>query len=171
VPVSYFKSAAAAFLITVSAMSTQAVAAPATVPIGELPQASAAEMAEFRSQVDALYRLKVKAFTNKDAAMVVEHFYASDAVALGPDGKPTIGRGSLRKEYEQVVQIGVPKIEPIRAHVGKNAAWEWVNFRVHMNDPKAKDFTFAMVFLFAKKDGKWISGGESYAVGEFPSPR
>ncbi len=164
------KPVAAAALLAASLVSTQALAAaPATAaPIGDLPQASAAEMADFRSQVDALYRLKVKAFADKDAATIVEHFYAKDAVALGPEGKPTIGRDNFRKEYEQVVQLGIPTIEPVRTHVGKDAAWEWVNFRVDMADPKEKDFTFAMLFLFAKKDGKWISGGDSYAIGEFP---
>lgn len=150
----------------------QASQAPVEVggTVGALPQASETDVAEFRRQVDGLYRLKEQAFAEKDAAKIVNEFYAEDAVSFGPDGKPVMGRKQFLEEYEKIVSLGVPSIQPIRTHVGTDAAWEWVNFNVKMNDPKEKDFTFIMLFVFAKKDGRWYSGGDAYTMGSFPAP-
>ena len=151
----------------VSSENNEGIAVPAPPPFGDLPSATPAEMADFRSQVDALYRLKEKAFARQDPATIVNQFYSKDAISFGPEGKPVIGRAEFAKEYAEVVKLGVPKIEPVYTHVGKDAAWEWVNFRVHLNDPDKKDFTFIMLFVFAKQNGKWYCGGHAYTVGEF----
>jgi len=144
-----------------------AVASPAQV-VGDLPKAGAADMAEFRRQVDALYRMKEEAFAKDDADTIVDRFYTRDAITFGPEGKPTIGRDGFRDEYRKVVKIANVKVEPVATHVGKDAAWEWVNFRVFPKDKAQKPFTFIMLFVFAKKDGAWVSGGDAYTVGEFP---
>lgn len=159
----------ASALLGLSALSTSAAIAADPAPaIGDLPRAGAADVAEFRRQVDALYRLKEAAFARDDADTVVDRFYTRDAIAFGPDGKPVIGRDAFRDEYRKVVKIANVKVEPFAAHVGTDAAWEWVNFRAFPKDKAQKPFTFILLFVFAKKDGQWVSGGDAYTVGEFP---
>ncbi|MES2498112.1 MAG: nuclear transport factor 2 family protein [Pseudomonadota bacterium] len=143
-------------------------AAASTAVVGDLPKASPANAAEFRRQADALYRLKEDAFARGDADTVVERFYARDAIAFGPEGTPSIGRDAFREEYRKVVQIATVKVEPFANHVGQDAAWEWVNFHGFPKDKSQKPFTFIMIFVFAKKDGQWVSGGDAYTVGAFP---
>ena len=148
-----------------------APAAATDAPIGNLPQASKVKVDDFRRQVDALYRMKEKAFADEDANKIVEHFYSADAITFGPEGKPTIGREGFREDYRNVVKIANVRIEPVYTHVGADAAWEWANFRATPKDSSQKPFTFIMLFVFAKKDGKWVSGGDAYSLGEFPSAK
>lgn len=154
-------------LLGLTAVSPAQAAAPA---FGDMPKASASDLADFRRQVDALYRMKEGAFAREDADAIVDRFYARDAIAFGPDGKPAMGREAFREEYRNVVKIATVKVEPVAAHVGKDAAWEWVNFRAFPKDKAQKPFTFIMLFVFAKKDGQWVSGGDAYTSGEFPHP-
>lgn len=154
-------------LSILTAAPVAAVAAPAKT-VGDLPKASSGEVAEFRRQVDALYRMKEEAFAREDADAIVDRFYARDAITFGPEGKPVIGRDAFRDEYRNVVKVANVKVEPFASHVGKDAAWEWVNFRAFPKDKAQKPFTFIMLFVFAKKDGQWISGGDAYTIGEFP---
>jgi ketosteroid isomerase-like protein len=154
-------------LSTLMAATPAAAAAPAGA-VGDLPKASPGEVAEFRRQVDALYRMKEEAFAREDADAIVDRFYARDAITFGPEGKPVIGRDAFRDEYRDVVKVANVKVEPFAGHVGKDAAWEWVNFRAFPRDRTQKPFTFIMLFVFAKKDGQWVSGGDAYTVGEFP---
>ncbi|HKR87131.1 MAG TPA: nuclear transport factor 2 family protein [Phenylobacterium sp.] len=158
---------AAAGLALTALAAAPAQAAPQTRVFGALPPSDPADVAEFRQQADALYRMKEKAFAASDAASVVNGFYAKDAVSFGPDGKPVIGRAEFMEEYERVVKIGFVKIEPVAHHVGKDAAWEWANFHVTPKNPQEKPFTFAMLFLWAKENGQWVCGGDTYAVGQF----
>jgi ketosteroid isomerase-like protein len=154
------------------AASADTLAEPPAVPpmVGDLPQASASDLADFRHQADALYRMKEHAFAREDADTIVDRFYAKDAVSFGPEGKPVIGRDAFRHEYKTVVKIANVKIEPISNHVGTDAAWEWVNFRAFPRDSAQKPFTFIMVFLWAKKNGTWVCGGDAYTVGQFSQP-
>ncbi|KQX19219.1 MULTISPECIES: YybH family protein [unclassified Sphingomonas] len=154
-------------LSTMTAAPAVMAAAPAEA-VGGLPKASPGEAADFRRQVDALYRMKEDAFAREDADAIVDRFYARDAITFGPEGKPVIGRDAFRDEYRSVVKVANVKVEPFASHVGKDAAWEWVNFRAFPKDKAQKPFTFIMLFVFAKKDGRWISGGDAYTVGEFP---
>lgn len=166
-----FKSVAllASAFLGLSAVSAPAAAAADPAPaVGDLPRADAADLAEFRRQVDALYRMKEAAFARDDADTIVDRFYTRDAITFGPEGKPVIGRDAFRDEYRNVVKIANVKVEPIATHVGKDAAWEWANFRAFPKDKAQKPFTFIMLFVFAKKDGQWVSGGDAYTVGEFP---
>ncbi|MHA3791385.1 nuclear transport factor 2 family protein [Sphingomonas sp. YL-JM2C] len=161
-------------LLGLSAIVTMPAAAAAVAParpVGDLPKAEAADVAEFRSQVDALYRMKEAAFARDDADTIVDRFYTRDSITFGPDGKPVIGRDAFRDEYRNIVKIANVKVEPIATHVGADAAWEWANFRAFPKDKSQKPFTFIMLFVFAKKDGQWVSGGDAYTVGEFPSAR
>jgi len=158
----------ASAILGLSTLAAPAIAAGQAVAVGDLPKASAADMAAFRTQVDALYRLKEVAFSRDDADTIVDRFYTKDAITFGPEGKPVIGREAFRDEYRNVVKIANVKVEPVATHVGKDAAWEWVNFRAFPKDTSQKPFTFIMLFVFAKKDGQWVSGGDAYTVGEFP---
>lgn len=146
-------------------------AAAAGTPAGNLVQAPKATVEDFRRQIDALYRMKEKAFADEDADKIVEQFYSADAVTFGPEGKPIVGREGFRADYRNVVKIANVRVEPVYTHVGTDAAWEWVNFRATPKDAAQKPFTFIMLFVFAKKDGKWVSGGDAYTVGEFPAAR
>lgn len=146
-----------------------APAQAAEAPAGNLAQPSKEIKDDFRRQVDALYRMKEQAFATEDADKIVEQFYSADAVAFGPEGKPVIGRPAFRDEYREVVKIANVRVEPVYSHIGTDAAWEWVNFRATPKDTSQKPFTFIMLFVFAKQDGKWISGGDAYTVGEFPA--
>lgn len=166
-----FKSVAllASAMLGLSAIAASpAVAAGPASVVGDLPKAGAADLADFRRQVDALYRMKEQAFAKDDADTIVDRFYTRDAITFGPEGKPVVGRDAFREEYKGVVKIANVKVEPVATHVGKDAAWEWVNFRAFPKDKAQKPFTFIMLFVFAKKDGQWVSGGDAYTVGEFP---
>lgn len=164
-----FKSLAllASALFSSSIVAAPAMAAGPAKVVGDLPSSSAENIADFRRQADALYRLKEEAFIKEDFDAIVDRFYASNAIAVGPEGKAVIGRDAFRKEYQAIVKVGTVKVEPVTTHVGTDAAWEWVNFRVTPKDKTQKPFTFIMVFLFAKKDGHWFSGGDFYTIGEF----
>lgn len=159
----------ASFALVLCATATPVLANEA--PIGNLPVPDKRVAADFRQQVDALYRMKEKAFAAQDADTIVEQFYSADAVTFGPEGKPVIGREEFRADYRDVVKVANVKVEPVSNHVGTDAAWEWVNFRAFPRDSAQKPFTFIMLFVFAKKDGKWVSGGDAYTLGEFPANR
>lgn len=75
----------------------------------------------------------------------------------------------FRADHRKVVKIANVRANPVYTHVATDAAWEWVNFRATPKDASQRPFTFTMLFVFAKKDGKWVSGGDAYAVGEFPA--
>lgn len=160
------KTLMASLALILAATATPAIAGEA--PVGNLPEPSEKIAAVFRQQVDALYRMKEKAFAAQDADKIVEQFYSADAITFGPEGKPVIGREGFRADYKNVVKVADVKVEPISNHIGTDAAWEWVNFRAFPRDTAQKPFTFIMLFVFAKKDGKWISGGDAYTLGEFP---
>ncbi|WP_447725847.1 YybH family protein [Sphingomonas koreensis] len=158
-------------LLTSAALASAALATPAPASDGQtgnLTQASKATIDDFRKQVDALYRLKEKAFAEEDADKIVERFYSADAVTFGPEGKPVVGRESFRSDYRNVVKLANVRVEPVYTHVGTDAAWEWVNFRAFPKDTSQKPFTFIMLFVFAKQGDKWVSGGDAYTLGEFP---
>src|SRR5262249_861429 len=148
-------------------LSTSTVAGTGDQPIGELPAPAPANAAEFRRQADALYRMKEKAFADSDAETIINKFYSEDAISFGPDGKPMMGRDQFRKDYEHWVKEGYVRIEPIKTHVGADAAWEWANFHVKPKNPAEKPVTLLILFLWAKKDGRWVCGGDTYAVGQF----
>ncbi|HKR87605.1 MAG TPA: nuclear transport factor 2 family protein [Phenylobacterium sp.] len=150
-----------------AALSPSAIAATSDQAIGDLPAASPANAAEFRRQADALYRMKEKAFADTDAETIINRFYAKDAVSFGPEGKPIMGRDQFREDYERVVKIANVRVEPIRSHVGADAAWEWANFYVTPKDPAQKPYSFVILFVWAKKDGRWVCGGDAYTPGQF----
>lgn len=162
------------FLFSAALLGAATFAGPAQAtdaPVGNLVQAPKAIADDFRSQVDALYRMKEKAFANEDADKIVEQFYSADAITFGPEGKPVVGRPGFRDDYRNIVKIANVRVEPVHTHVGTDAAWEWVNFRATPKDASQKPFTFIMLFVFAKQDGKWVSGGDAYTVGEFPAAK
>jgi ketosteroid isomerase-like protein len=155
-------------VICLIAAPNMVAATSASAAVGALPKSNSAELSEFRKQADALYRLKEKAFLAEDAEAIVNNFYTKDAISFGPEGKPTIGRNGFREDYKKVVKIATVKVEPVSTFVSGKAAWEWVNFRVYPKDKAQKPFTFIMLFVWAKVDGKWACAGDAYTIGEFP---
>ena len=140
--------------------------------IGALPASRAADVKDFRQQADALYRMKVKAFLQGDPNAIVDRFYAEDAISIGPDGLATIGREALRASYKEVMSKtpATVRIEPFRTHVGKDAAWEWVNFHFIPKDASVKPMTSLMLFIWAKGPEGWVSGGDAFVLTEKPFP-
>lgn len=149
-----------------------AVAAPAAAAepvVGAIPAPDAAELAAFKAETRKLYDMKEKAFAEGKIDPIVNRFYAENAMSVGPDGKPYAGRAAFAESYAKVVPPFKVKVEPVHSYVNGNTGWEWANFRVSPKDPNSteKPFTFAILFLWAKVGGQWVSAGDSYVVGEF----
>ena len=135
------------------------VSSYASSPVGELEA--------FQSQTRAMYDLKEAAFAANDPDPILTEFYAADVISTGPDGVTHVGRDELRPVYEAVIGNEV-QIESYRSFVKGDAGWDWVNFNV---TPPAESeeapFSFKMLFLWEKVDGKWWSHGEMYVPGKF----
>ena len=128
------------------------------------------ELMEFKKAIRALYDLKEKAFADDDPEPILTRFYAPDVISTGPDGFTHAGTEGIRPIYNEVVPTGEVKIESFNTYVSGDAGWDWVNFHVKPDDPKEEPFTFKMLFLWAKVDGKWMSKGEMYVMGAFDGP-
>ena len=138
--------------------------------IGNIPAPEPSELAEFRAATRALYDLKEQAFSEGKVDPIIKRFYAENVVSVGPEGKPHLGRAELAKGYEVVVPLSNVKVESINTYVNGNAGWDWANFYVTPKDrnSREKPFSFVILFLWAKVDGKWVSAGDAYVVGSFP---
>ena len=155
---------------------TQPAAAPdapvdLTMTAGAIPASDPVELAAFQAATRKLYDFKEKAFAEGKADPIVNRFYAENAISVGPDGKPHEGRAAFLENYKQVVVPYTVKVEPVHAFVKGDAGWEWANFRVTPKDPQSaeKPFSFAILFLWTKVGGQWVSAGDSYVLGEFPA--
>lgn len=151
-----------------AAMLSAAQAAEPLPPAGALQAPDAVELAAFKKEIRALYDLKEKAFADGDADAIVNHFYAENAVSVGPDGKPMLGRAAFLENYRPLVERYNVKVESIRTHVQGDSGWDWTNFRVTSKDGSEPPFTFIILFLWNKVDGRWICPGDMYVVGELP---
>jgi ketosteroid isomerase-like protein len=157
-----------------SAKPTEASSAVETTAsfstMGNIPAPDARELAEFKAATRALYDLKEKAFAEGKVDPIVKRFYAENVVSVGPEGKPVLGRAALTKGYEAVVPASNVKVESINTFVKGDVGWDWANFYVTPKDPNSKEkpFSFVILFLWTKMDGKWVSAGDAYVVGSFP---
>lgn len=132
------------------------------------PKMSAeAELAAFKKAIRAQYDMKEQAFRDNDPEPILTQFYSEDVISTDPDGKTKVGRDALRPVYEEVIGSLV-RIESYSTFVNGDAGWDWVNF--HVSFPpgvEEQPFTFKMLFLWERIDGKWWSHGEMYVMGEF----
>jgi len=151
-----------------AAMLSAAQAAEPLPPAGALQAPDAVELAAFKKEIRALYDLKEKAFADGDAEAIVNYFYTADAVSVGPDGKPAMGRAAFLENYRPLVERYNVTVESIRTHVNGDSGWDWTNFHVTSKDGSEPPFTFVILFLWNKIDGKWACPGDMYVVGQLP---
>lgn len=166
------KSLVAAALIVaapIGAMAGQAT--PQQQPIGSLKTPDAAVLAAFKKEIRTLYDLKEKAFADGDAEAIVNHFYTADAVTVGPDGKPHTGRAAFLENYKPLVAKYNVKVESVHTYVQGKSGWDWTNFYVTSKDGSEPPFSFIILFLWNKIDGKWVCPGDMYVVGEIASQK
>ena len=141
---------------------------PAALEAPAKPDA-AAELEAFKVAIRAQYDLKEKAFAEHDAETILSRFYAADAISVGEGEGIFIGREQMRPLYLEVVKAATVKIESKHTYVKGDAGWDWVDFHVTINDGKTAPFTFAMIFLWAREDGQWMSKGDMFVNGSFAS--
>lgn len=138
----------------------------AELPKPALSQADAKELAAFKAAIKAQYDLKVKAFAEKDANTIVDKFYSRDVISTGEGEEVMVGREAIRPMYQKVVQQSDVEVESVYTRVSGKLGWDWTNFKVKPRDPSEKPFTFKIVFLWEKIDGKWICTGDIFTVGD-----
>lgn len=132
-----------------------------------VPITPEAELAAFKTAIRAQYDMKEQAFRDNDPEPILTQFYTQNAISTDNEGKTKVGREALRPVYEEVIGALV-KIESYNTFVNGDAGWDWVNF--HVSFPpgvEVEPFTFKMLFLWERVDGKWWSHGEMYVMGEF----
>lgn len=152
--------------------ATEAAAEPVDLSgtMGNIPASDPAELAEFKAATSALYDMKVKAFADGKADPIINRFYAENAISAGPEGKPYEGRDAFMESYSKIVPLYNVEVEPVRTFVSGDAGWEWANFHVTPKDPATGEpFTFLILFLWTKVDGQWVSAGDFYNIGGFPT--
>lgn len=126
------------------------------------------QLEAFKKAIRAKYDLKEMAFANNDPKPILEKFYTSDVLSVGPDGVSHEGTEGIRPVYENPDIIGGNvKIVSYKTRVNGDSGWDWVNFHVTPAAPDAAPFTFKMLFLWEKINGEWMSQGEMYVLGEF----
>lgn len=140
-------------------LATERVSSTAT-------QAENAELIAFKKAIRAQYDLKVKAFAERDADTIVDKFYSEDVVSTGEGEKVFVGREAIRPLYKKVVQENDVEVESVHTHVSGKLGWDWANFKVKPRDPAQKPFTFKILFLWEKINGKWMCKGDLFMVGD-----
>lgn len=161
-----------ALTATSGARSSDAVSAPGKIPTtaataGVAASKDSPQLTAFKKAIRAQYDLKEKAFAAHDAETIVTKFYSSDVISAGEGEGIFIGRDAIRPLYQAVVKDNTVKVESVHTFVDGNAGWDWADFHVYPADPKAKPFTFAILFLWTKVDGQWICKGDFFMTGSF----
>jgi ketosteroid isomerase-like protein len=124
-----------------------------------------AELQAFKKAIRAKYAVKEKAFAAHDADTIVTKFYSADVISVGEGEGIFVGRDQIRPLYQEVVKDNTVRIESVHTFVSGNAGWDWADF--HVTPAKAKPFTFAILFLWAKIDGEWMCKGDFFVNGSF----
>jgi ketosteroid isomerase-like protein len=129
--------------------------------------ADSSELDAFKAAIRAQYDLKEKAFADGDPNPIVEQFYSEDVISVDNEGNTHRGRAELRPVYEEVTKFGNVRIESVNTKVSGNMGWDWANFYVTPKDPAEEPFSFKILFLWEKVDGRWWSAGDMYVIGRF----
>lgn len=135
------------------------------------PDPQAAELAAFKKAIRAQYDLKEQAFARHDAETIVTQFYTPDVISVGEGEGIFIGRDRIRPLYQDVVRNNRVRIESVHTFVSGSAGWDWADFHVFPTDGKSKPFTFAILFLWSRIDGKWMCKGDYFMTGSFKEGR
>ena len=144
-----------------AARDAQAAASPAA------PAPADAALAAFRRAIRAKYDLKERAFAAHDAETIVSRFYTRDVISVGQGEGIYVGRDQIRPLYQDVVRSNKVRIESVHTFVKGDAGWDWADFHVTPDDPKAKPFTFAILFLWTRIGGEWWCKGDYFTYGSF----
>jgi hypothetical protein len=143
---------------------------PATLAVARASaSAESPQLAAFKKAIRAKYDLKEKAFAAHDAETIVTQFYAKDVISVGEGEGIYIGRDQIRPLYQEVVKDNRVKVESVYTYVNGNAGWDWADFRVFPADAAKKPFTFAILFLWAKVEGRWMCKGDFFVNGSLLS--
>lgn len=126
-----------------------------------------AELAAFKQATRALYDLKERAFANDDPKPILERFYAPDVISTDSDGNTHVGTVSIAPLYAEVVPPNTVRIESVYPRVNGDIGWDWANFHVTPDDASQAPFTFKILFLWERVDGRWICKGDMYVLGRF----
>jgi len=126
-----------------------------------------AELATFKEATRALYDLKERAFADDDPKPILERFYAPDVISTDAEGNTHVGTAGIAPLYAQVVPTNTVRVESIYPHVNGEIGWDWANFHVTPDDPNQAPFTFKILFLWEKVDGRWVCKGDMYVPGRF----
>lgn len=138
------------------------------VKFGPMPTPADDELAEFRKATRALYDLKERAFAAADADLVVNSFYAEDAVSVGADGKSIEGREAFRAAYLNMVKDKTVRIESWNSYVRGDAGWDWTNFHIIPNSASRAPSTAIILFIWARGEQGWVCAGDIVIPGERP---
>lgn len=141
--------------------------------VGDIPASDPAELTAFRKATKDLYTLKEQAFAEGKADPIVKRFYAKNALSVGVEGKPVEGRAAFDANYQQTVARYNVRVVPYNTYVKGDAGWDWATFYVTPKDPKSgeKPFSFAILFLWTKVDGRWVCAGDMYVMGSFEAAK
>jgi len=157
-------------LAALSLIGMSAALAADPVPLSEIAAHQGATrdspaLRAFRKAIRAQYDLKERAFAAHDAETIVTKFYAPDVISVGEGEGVFVGRDAIRPLYQQVVKDNRVRIESMHTFVDGNAGWDWADF--HVMPAADKPFTFAILFLWTKIDGKWMCKGDFFIKGSF----
>lgn len=153
-------------------VASSGVSAGTSTPVSAAAAQQAAspdspELAAFKQAIREKYDLKEKAFADHDAETIVTKFYSADVISVGGGEGIFVGRDQIRPLYKEVVNQGTVKIDSVYTYVNGGAGWDWADFHVNPSDPKAKPFTFAILFLWGKVHGQWMCKGDYFVTGSF----
>jgi ketosteroid isomerase-like protein len=125
------------------------------------------DLAAFKAAIRAKYDLKEAAFRAHDPLPIVNQFYSEDVVSVGPGEGYTRGRKDLLEVYKKHMTSMV-RIVSVLTHVKGDSGLDWANFYITPDDKNEKPFSFKILFLWEKRDGKWWCIGDYFSRGQFP---
>lgn len=169
------------FAVTAAAASMcLLIALDVPVALAAGPAAAKASSAEvkfpaFQKSIGSLYAMKERAWATGDVKTIVDRFYAPDAVSVG-EGEPNVlvGRAQFLIAYRRYLRdVTSVRIESVRAFVNGNSGWDWANFYFTPKPAKARDYPpspIRILFLWSKRQGRWVCEGEMFVNGKFKNP-
>jgi hypothetical protein len=131
--------------------------------LGGLPPAKVGELGEFKKQTRALYDAKEAAVASGKLDPLLTRFYLTDVISFGPDAKIIHGIKELKQGFnEGAKQVASMSITSIHPYVSGDVGWDWANIENRLKD--GSKLYVAILFLWVKINGLWVSAGETYAA-------